>query len=73
MRLNLEDNKIMKKLSFKIKSHGFDFNNFSNITGLNILGEVKQRNNSIIHFEPMKNSIQAGIFFKKINKIYLFY
>lgn len=62
MRLNLEDNKIFKKISFKIKSHGFEFNNFSNITGLKILGEVKQRNNAYIRFEPMRNSLHSGIF-----------
>ena len=61
MRLNWEDNKIFKRISFRIKSHGFEFNNFGSITNIKILGEVKHRNNAYLRFEPMRTPLQSGL------------
>lgn len=67
MRLNLEDEKTLKRVSFCIKSQGFEYNNFANLTGLRIFGGVQQKNSSILHFEPMRSSLQTSSFLYLIN------
>ncbi|KRX02900.1 hypothetical protein PPERSA_04103 [Pseudocohnilembus persalinus] len=60
LKLGFEDKQLIKNLFFRIKSNGFDYPNFQNLTGLNIMGNVVQSKNQYIRFNPMKTIKQSG-------------
>ena len=62
MRLNWDESKIVKPVRFKLNKNGFEFNNFSSIQGLSVIGNVNQKkNNNFVRFDQMKTSKESGI------------
>jgi hypothetical protein len=68
VRLGWDDSKIMKNVRFKITNNGFEFNHFSSLHGLNVLGNVTQKkNHNYIRFEQMKSQKESGKKYKLCN------
>mmetsp|Transcript_4814 Transcript_4814/g.4007 ORF Transcript_4814/g.4007 Transcript_4814/m.4007 type:complete len:337 (-) Transcript_4814:826-1836(-) len=68
-RLNWEESKLMKLIKFKINHNGFEFNHFSSLHGLNVLGNVTQKkNHNYMRFEQMRSPKESGCMWYNIKQ-----
>lgn len=60
LKSKLEDKALIKNLSLKLKQNGFEYKDFSYLSGLNIMGNISQARNHYMRFHPMKTNKHSG-------------